>query len=424
MPSSEIAEWVANQTIFDTHEHNWSYDQYSNHRPEWRDLLQYLNADLATALGPGFKGELAESETFFRVWDAVRTTGYGRAFSESIRYVAGCEMSRDNLEKIDAAFAAFVEGKSPAEWMRKIMDDANIDRAITDRCWTGQVVQDIVQPDRYPKGYQFALRVDHDRALTVRNAEQIRSLEAELDTTLHTVSALDEAFDAHVAQARDTGALASLKLALAYHRDHEVGPCSYAEADRVYSRILQGEADGLNLRPLWDYLIHRNIQRAESFDLPVQIHMGHLAGVWGDIRKGAPAGFIPLFRQYRKVRFDLFHAGWPTSEMMGGIGKEFPNCWLNLCWVWAMNPHRGEHILHEWLDAVPNNKIFGFGGDAGSIFATYGYAVQARQCITRVLEEKIDRGDYDLETAKLVATRIMHDNAEEFFPEPEGKVGF
>ncbi len=44
-----------------------------------------------------------------------------------------------------------------------------------------------------------------------------------------------------------------------------------------------------------------------------------------------------------------------------------------------------------------------------------GYAEQARNGIANVLEKKINSGEYDLDTAKFVAERIMHQNAEEFY---------
>ena len=154
---------------------------------------------------------------------------------------------------------------------------------------------------------------------------------------------------------------------------------------------------------------------AVAIDVPVQIHTGYLAGNWGDIRWGDPAPLVPIFQNYRNVRFDLFHAGWPYSDFIGAVAKEFPNVWIDLCWAWAMNPVQMERVLDEWLSCVPSNKIFGFGADTLSPFPVVGYAHQARNGIANVMEKKLNTGEYDLETAKFVTRRIMHENAREVF---------
>ncbi len=80
-----------------------------------------------------------------------------------------------------------------------------------------------------------------------------------------------------------------------------------------------------------------------------------------------------------------------------------------------MNPVQMERTLDEWLSSVPSNKIFGFGGDTWSPFSMIGYAEQARKGIANVMNKKVLSGEYDLDTAKFVAERIMYKNAQEFF---------
>ena len=123
----------------------------------------------------------------------------------------------------------------------------------------------------------------------------------------------------------------------------------------------------------------------------------------------------PAFQRYRQVQFDLFHAGWPFSDLMGAIGKSFPNVFLDLCWAWSMNPVGMERVLGEWLCVVPSNKIFAFGGDTGTPNAVLGYAAQARKGIANVLEQKVQSGEFDLPTATHVARRIMSENARELY---------
>jgi predicted TIM-barrel fold metal-dependent hydrolase len=188
---------------------------------------------------------------------------------------------------------------------------------------------------------------------------------------------------------------------------------SQAAAEPVFEDVLQGRV--VDRAPLTGYLFHRFVQRARELGLPVQVHTGYLAGNWGSPAQGDPTPLIPVLQRYRDVRFDLFHAGWPYHDLMACIGKAFPNVYLDLCWAWSMNPAAMERALEDWLAAVPHNRILGYGGDTGMPFAMVGYAAQARDGIARVLERKVDRGDYDLATAQQAARRILHENARELY---------
>ena len=66
--------------------------------------------------------------------------------------------------------------------------------------------------------------------------------------------------------------------------------------------------------------------------------------------------------------------------------------------------------LDAWLDGVPYNKIIGFGGDTRHPVASYGYAMQAREGIARVLEARIARGDMDPIMAEEAARAILFEN--------------
>jgi len=204
-----------------------------------------------------------------------------------------------------------------------------------------------------------------------------------------------------------------MKSALAYRCPLRFVDSSVADAEGVFGEILRDRP--VDALPLTSYLFHRFVQRAQDFDLPVQVHVGTLSHNRLDPLNGDPAGMIPVFQRYPRVKFDLFHSGWPFCDLMAAIGKSFPNVYLDMCWGWAVDPVGMERVLDEWLSAVPHNKIFGFGGDTGTPYAVIGYAAQARNGIANALERKMARGEYDLETAKQVADRILYENARELY---------
>jgi hypothetical protein len=67
--------------------------------------------------------------------------------------------------------------------------------------------------------------------------------------------------------------------------------------------------------------------------------------------------------------------------------------------------------LHKWIETLPVNKINFFGGDCLFLEGTYGHAVMARQIVSEVLSEKVERGYLSLDEALYIARRILRENA-------------
>jgi predicted TIM-barrel fold metal-dependent hydrolase len=122
-----------------------------------------------------------------------------------------------------------------------------------------------------------------------------------------------------------------------------------------------------------------------------------------------------LFREYRNVRFDIFHGAYPYSGELAALAKNFQNVYIDLCWLHMISPIHARSALSEWLDTVPSNKIFGFGGDYRFIEGVYGHAVLARANIVQVLVDKVKEGIMSVPQAIQLASRLLHDNAFRFF---------
>ena len=254
----------------------------------------------------------------------------------------------------------------------------------------------------------------YDNIIYLRTPEQLAEFEKSLDCSLGSLGDLDRALDEYTERARRGGKLTVLKCGAAYLGPLHFEDTPQADAGLLFDDIARGK--DVDPRPLRGYLFHRFVQRGRDFDLPVQIHTGYLAGNFqNDLRNSDPTPLIPIFNLYTDVRFGLFHAGWPYTELMGAIGKKYPNTYLNLCWAWAMAPDVIERALGEWLSSVPSNKILAFGADTGLPYPVGGYALQARTGIARVLHRKVESGRWDLPTAAKVARRIMNENATELY---------
>ncbi len=407
----EIRDFVMSEPMCDCHEHQNGFEALERRREEltFQEFLGYAGADMLTAAGvesiPSPLHELPQ-ERFFQLWDAVRTTGYGQATELACRAVTGLEFNQGNAEAVTDKLRAFASEKNGREIYQAMHELAGTPWVINDACWECPTAIEMFTGQKHPDSYRQMLR--YDALLTMKKRHQVESWENALDAPLQSLQDIDDALDNYTDKARQGGKLGGLKCGLPYERRIEFAGSSRADAERAFEHMMQGREG--DLTPLHDYLFHRFVQRAREFDLPVQFHTGYLAGNWGDFRRGEPMLLIPVFQRYRKVRFDIFHAGWPYSEAAGAIGKAFPNVHLNMCWAWSMSPVQMQRTLDEWLSCVPSNRIFAFGGDTGSPFPMVGYALQAREGIARVLEHKVEREGWDPETARQVARRIMHIN--------------
>ena len=406
---SEIREFVANEPLFNTHDHQAGFSQ------EWQtkrfdDFLGYATADLNTA---GVLLDRRNGKGIFEVWPFVRTTGYGQAVELAVKTLFDLDFTAKQADTITEAMQALIRDRSPEAVYDDLFGRVNVQWTVNDGGGDNITPMDYFSGNNFPSSFKCALRYGRTQVLTATRESRIQDLERTLGWSISGLKDLNRLMDEHTERVKATGNLAAIKIALAYARALDFVDAPFSDADRIFTAILKGEE--VEARPLHDYLVHRIFERAEAFDLPVQIHTGYLAGNWGDFRWGDPAPLIPVFQKYRNVKFDLFHAAWPYSEFMGAVGSAFPNVWIDLCWAWAMNPVQMERILDEWLSCVPSNKILGFGADTKSPFPVVGYAQQARRGIANVLQKKLETGEYDLATAQFVARRIMHQNARELF---------
>ncbi|MBS3764491.1 MAG: amidohydrolase family protein, partial [Planctomycetes bacterium] len=167
--------------------------------------------------------------------------------------------------------------------------------------------------------------------------------------------------------------------------------------------------------PLQDYLVFQMVGRASEIDLPIVIHTGLQAGNYNRIRNADPLHLQTLIEEFPATKFDLFHGGMPWVREIAVLAKYFPGVHLNMAWMHIIGPEQACSALSEWLDMVPNTKIFGFGGDYGIVEKVYGHITIARRNIARVLAGKIRLSGWSREEASRVGRLLLHDNPNRFY---------
>lgn len=414
--------------LVDTHEHLIDEARRAGQDVDLFSLIgDYPAADLVSAGMPtqvlmGLADPIrpldARWREFSPFWDRIRWTGYGRALLLAVRDLYGTDTLDESTygelsERITAANAV--------GWYEHVLKKcANIEVAAN---------QPIPEFDPTPIAQldqrYFVPVISLDDFVTPWNHTSLQSLEKRSGLAIHSLADLQAAIGQELDRGKSAGVVA-IKILLAYRRSLRFENVTTAEAEHVFNRLGRYPTSWLpdlrepapvsweEARPLQDYLVHYLVRRCGELGLPIQVHTGLQYGNGNELANSNPVSLTNLFQEYPEARFDIFHAGYPFQGVTAALGKMFPNVYVDLCWVHLISPWVGRQILHEWIETVPANKIFAFGGDATMVEWAYAHSRIARANVARVLTEKVEAGDMGEEEALYLARMILRTNAREF----------
>jgi hypothetical protein len=416
-----IAAAVDAIPLFDTHEH--FYDEKTRLSAK-REIdvfyfLHYVECDIKSAGLPEETGEFAggtlsteeKRRRFLKYWPFVEHTGYGRAFKIMANDLFGVseigEATYDLLNERASSFA------KPGYYTPLLRERANITRALR-IVWAGQ--DTLCDLD-----HLFPVPVFDNFAGPTSRAD-VRKLERETDTRIHSLKDLETALDA-VFDKRQNQGMVAVKCFLAYRRSLDFAHTSAAAAETVFQRVVcalpPSPLGAEETKPLQDYMVHQIVQRAVERKLPINIHTGYQNSNDNVFANGKPEPLINLILGYPTARFVLLHCGWPYTDQVLAFAKMFPNVFPDMAWAHILAPGMARRLLHDLIDTVPANKILGFGGDYNFAEGSYAHAKLARRGISRVLTDRIEEGTFTEEQAIALAKRIMHDNASALYGFPQ-----
>ncbi|MBI5725244.1 MAG: amidohydrolase family protein [Planctomycetes bacterium] len=209
----------------------------------------------------------------------------------------------------------------------------------------------------------------------------------------------------------------AFKVGRAYDRTLLWQDVPRSDAERVFNRMLafNDRPDRKDVQALEDFIMHILCRKCGECGLRMKFHTGIQEGNGNIITNSRAALLANLFMKYPKTGFDIFHISYPYQEELVAIAKNFPNVTIDFCWMWIINPAAARRALSDMLDAVPANKILGFGGDFLFVEGSYGHAQVARRQIARVLAEKVQEGRFSEDYAAQVGQMLLRDNAIECF---------
>jgi len=235
---------------------------------------------------------------------------------------------------------------------------------------------------------------------------------------IHCLDDLEAACRRTLEGAIERGA-ACIKSGLAYRRPLRYEKVARARAEEDFNAIdaeesFSGPTLGYSGK-LQDYMMHYVCRLADERGLVFQLHTGLQEGNGNYIYHSDPSLLTNLFLEYANVRFDVFHIGYPYQQTLSALAKNFRNVFIDFCWAHIISPAAATAAMAEYLDAVPANKISGFGGDYCFVDGIYGHQVIARENVARALALKVEQGAFDLDRARRIAGMVLHDNPARLF---------
>jgi|YelNatPaOPRAMG01_1025707.scaffolds.fasta_scaffold09551_8 hypothetical protein len=417
-----IKEAVDKIQIVDTHEHLVQEKERVKKSVDIFEIFlsHYASSDLVSSGMP--LEELAKLRNrniplekrfavFKPFWDRIQNTGYARAINIAVRDLYGFDgIKEDTFKKLALKMD---EMNKPGLYNWILKEKSGIKISILDSLDT------VDEVDRE----FFAPVARFDGFVTISNRMEIEELGKACGKAIHSFNDLVQALESEFERASKD--IVGVKIGLAYMRDLRFDKVSEGEAEEVFANIYKqrlfkadGTPEGVSpteARPYQDFMVHKIIQLAAKKRLPVQIHTGLQEGNENVITNSEPTLLINLFREYKEVKFDVFHGSYPYTGELAALAKNFQNVYIDMCWLHVISPFWARQALADWLDVVPWNKILGFGGDYIFAEGVYGHSVIARENIARVLAEKVEDGALTGEQAINLARGLLRDNAYDLF---------
>ncbi|MFW6303031.1 MAG: amidohydrolase family protein, partial [Candidatus Sumerlaeota bacterium] len=397
----------------DAHEHLPPEQSPISEQKDFYSLFEhYCQGDLVAA---GASGEdlavfadrerpLSERwERFSPFLSTIRGGGYARAALLVVRDILGyADLNDDTFEAVSDALQQL---NRPGLYEYILKERCRIAACI--ECWC---LDKGPYPDYF---YHIAPGTD---VLDLGKRDAVQDLARKCDRDVTVLDDVLECMDALVEDWNFKPHVVGIKIPHAYSRSLDFQQTDPGQARRLFERVMRDDdLEASDFRPLQDFLMFALVERAASVDLPVVIHTGLQAGNFHRIADGNPLHLQSLLETFPRARFDLLHGGMPWVRETAALAKQFPGVYLSMAWMHIISPFQSRSALSEWLDMLPNNKIFGFGGDYRIVEKVYGHLVLARQNIAAVLAGKIRHDAMSHSDALVVARRLFHDNPRDFY---------
>ena len=420
----ELFNKIEELPVVDCHEHILGPKREVTKREPLASLIEgYVQSDLLSAGITQKELDILndnEIETekkwgiFEKFWKKIEFTAYAKVTKLIMRDIYGEEeISLQSILRIKDKIILPTE-----ENYDSLLGQAHIEVILSDALSDFQTLKNFIdgELDYYNKiRFLFPLpQFHHD----VRSFDFVQSVGALLNRHITSLEDYLEVVYELLEKAKERG-IVGIKDQSAYTRslDYELVP--RYEAERLFNEILSDPRNSLGwpeAKPLDDFLFHQFMNFAGELKLPVQIHTGHMAGIRNRIEKTNAVFLTNVLELYQDLKFDLFHGNWPYIGEILFLAKNYPNVYIDLCWVNIIDPIYSEELYSRAILTTPHTKINGFGGDYPDVPEyIVSHLKICRENITRALVRLIRMGWIDENSALEIARDCLFNNPKELF---------
>jgi predicted TIM-barrel fold metal-dependent hydrolase len=407
----------------DTHDHLWPFERLPGYLDTERgkgmnlaslwhnSYYRWTNTITPWKSGQKFEEWWAVARTDFK---NARATSFYRYQLPAFQDLYGVDFDRITDEQArELNDRIFLNYTSPRWLYEVITERANIELMFNDPYWARY---------EFKQDYPFAVLVlnvtplvrgFHPAEFTATADDPYHFAEQrglELESLDDYLAVLDRLFQ----EARQHGAVC-LKTTLAYQRTLDFANVPAEQAAAAFGKP-KAELSKEQIKAFEDFIMWRLVGLSAKHELPFQIHTGQAR-----IQGSNPMLLVDLIEANPRTKFILFHGGYPWVGETGVIVMRHKHVWIDSCWLPTLSYSTAKRAYHEWLEAVPSNKIM-WGADCNHAEGIYGATEFTRRAIAEVLAEKIDRGDLIEEHALRIGRQILRDNALELFPQLQSRL--
>ncbi len=325
---NRVLDQVNSLPVIDCHEHMYGPSGRPAYKEPIAALIEgYIQSDLhSAAIGLGFTLEdlvrLMDHEVptdekwsvFEKAWQASEHTAYLKVAKLVLKNVYGePKMTREALDRVAGKL-----GEQTEQVYHDTLAKSGIRAILTDTLgrWA--------TPDRfskflkgefaYPEIFRPMIPLPDFHPTTFGDTiPWVESLSGVGVTSLDEfLQAVFEIFE----KAMERGAI-GLKDQSAYQRTLYYELVTKSEAEKQFNQLLGDPRNNLGWpesKPLNDFLFHEYMRFAKELNLPVQVHTGHMAGIYNRVDKTNAAHLATVLELHKGVRFDLFHGNWPYLD--------------------------------------------------------------------------------------------------------------
>jgi glucuronate isomerase len=116
-----------------------------------------------------------------------------------------------------------------------------------------------------------------------------------------------------------------------------------------------------------------------------------------------------IIARHPKIPFHCYLASRPANQSLCTLCRELPNLCLAGYWWHNFFPHVIAAVIDERLDMLPTNRQIGFFSDAYCVEWLYAKSLLVRTELARALAGRVERGQYILDGAVEIATKLLRE---------------